>query len=161
MMDPPVGVLFVCMGNICRSPTAEAMFRHHAAEAGLIDAFNIDSAGTGGWHAGDPPDGRMHEAAMERGIELVGQARQIVPEDLNRFHHVLCMDGDNLHGVLQLGEGSAAVSLMLSHHETSGLEDVPDPYYGGARGFAHVVELLDVACRNLLQKLNDLHELEA
>ena len=160
-MSSPIGVLFVCMGNICRSPTSEAMFRHHATEAGLLEAFDIDSAGTGGWHAGDSPDGRMHEAAMERGIELVGQARQIVAEDLNRFQYVLCMDGDNLRGVLQLGEGSADVSLMLSHHQSSGLEDVPDPYYGGVRGFAHVVELLDVACRNLLQDLIDRHELEA
>jgi protein-tyrosine phosphatase len=149
------------MGNICRSPTAEAMFRHHAVEAGLLHHFEIDSAGTGGWHAGDPPDGRMHEAAGEQGVALVGHARQIVTDDLDRFHYVLCMDGDNLRGVRRLGKGSATIDLMLSHHEASGLDDVPDPYYGGPDGFAEVVALLDVACRNFLQHLIDRHGLQA
>ncbi|MDP7029522.1 MAG: low molecular weight protein-tyrosine-phosphatase [Phycisphaerales bacterium] len=150
----------MCMGNICRSPTAEAMFRHHAEREGVLHHFDIDSAGTGAWHAGEAPDARMTEAAAARGVRLAGSARQISREDLDRYDYVLCMDGDNLDGVQALGPASARVQRMLEYGPAACGGDVPDPYYGGARGFTQVVEMLDVACRDLLRVLIDDHGLE-
>ncbi len=152
---PQVSVLFVCMGNICRSPTAEAMFRYHAERACVQQHFRVDSAGTGAWHAGESPDGRMTEAAAAVGVQLTGSARQITPGDLTRFDHVVCMDADNLRDVQALGRGSDHVKLML------GQGDVPDPYYGGEDGFTRVVAMLDEACRGLLESLIEKHGLQA
>jgi len=161
MSGGTVSVLFVCMGNICRSPAAEGVFRHHADEMGLLDCFHVDSAGTGGWHAGEAPDARMSAAAIDRGFVLQGAARKVEAEDLETFHHVLCMDTDNLRAVEQFGGRTARVSMMLDHHPTTGERDVPDPYYGGEDGFAHVIDLLDVACRHLLTNLVEWHGLRA
>jgi protein-tyrosine phosphatase len=148
-----IGVLFVCMGNICRSPMAEALFRHHAEAEGVLHRFHVDSAGTGGWHAGEPPDDRMSRVAASRDVPLSGSARQLIVSDLDLFDHVICMDAENLRGAEQLGRGSASVALLLSYHENVDERDVPDPYYGGPEGFDHVFDLLDVSCRNLVQAL--------
>ena len=153
-----VGVLFVCMGNICRSPLAEALFRQHAESEGVMYRFAIDSAGTGGWHVGEPPDGRMTEVAESRNVRLSGHARQLTANDLNQFDHVICMDEDNLRATMGLGTGSARVELMLTYHGDVTDLDVPDPYYGEPQGFDHVFDLLDISCRNLMRALIRLHD---
>ncbi|MCP4759212.1 MAG: low molecular weight phosphotyrosine protein phosphatase [Planctomycetes bacterium] len=158
--DRQIKVLFVCMGNICRSPMAEAIFRHHANESGMLDQFEIDSAGTGGWHAGDSPDSRMCATAEARGITMDGLARQIRRRDLHDFDYVLCMDSDNLSGVRELGEGTAVVERMLEYHHSDKHHEVPDPYYGGGEGFNLVFDLLDTACRGLLESLCARHDLK-
>jgi len=143
-------VLFVCMGNICRSPTAEGVLRRLVREEGLEDRVEIDSAGTGGWHAGSPPDERATEAARRRGIELAGAARQVEPEDFERFDLILAMDRENLAELRALApddEARGKVRLLL------GDRDVPDPYYGGEQGFDHVLDLVEAACEDLLDEL--------
>ena len=147
-------VLFVCMGNICRSPAAEAIFRAQAHERGVLSSLSIDSCGTGGWHAGERADHRMRKAALARGIEINSRARQLVPEDLGGFDHILCMDGDNLSAVQGMG-ADARVRRMLEHHEDTHLHDVPDPYYGAGDGFERVLDLLEVSCRGLLDHVLD------
>src|SRR3954471_23010176 len=124
-------VLFVCMGNICRSPTAEGVLRRLVRDEGLSDQVEIDSAGTGGWHVGSPPDERATEAARRRGIERAGAARQVEAEDFERFDLILAMDRDNLEALRQLAPDDAArdkVRLLL------GDPDVPGPDYGGGEG---------------------------
>jgi protein-tyrosine phosphatase len=143
-------VLFVCMGNICRSPTAEGVLRRLVRQEGLSDRVEIDSAGTGGWHAGSPPDERATEAARRRGIDLAGAARQVEPADFERFDVILAMDRDNLAELRRLApdeEARAKVRLLL------GDRDVPDPYYGGDRGFEDVLDLVEEACEELLDEL--------
>jgi protein-tyrosine phosphatase len=145
-----VRILFVCMGNICRSPTAEGVMRSLVREEGLEGRVVIDSAGTGGWHAGEPPDARATDAAQRRGIELGGAARQVEPEDFERFDLLLAMDRENLAALRRLApddEARGKVRLLL------GDRDVPDPYYGGARGFEDVLDLVESACRGLLDEV--------
>ena len=129
-------VLFVCMGNICRSPLAEAAFRIEAEQLGL--AVEVDSAGTGGWHAGDPPDRRAQAVAARHGADISAQrARQIVPTDFDRFDHIVALDGENLaHLRAMRPEGArAGLSLLLDHVPGREGEAVADPYYGGASHF--------------------------
>src|SRR3954471_23362395 len=143
-------VLFVCMGNICRSPTAEGVLRRLVREEGLEDRVEIDSAGTGGWHAGAPPDERATEAARRRGLDLAGAARQVEPADFERFDLILAMDRDNLAELRRLApddEARGKLRLLL------GDRDVPDPYYGGERGFEDVLDLVEAGCRDLLAEL--------
>jgi protein-tyrosine phosphatase len=150
------GVLFVCLGNICRSPAAEGCFLHLLAREGLEEAFHVDSAGTGHWHVGQPPDPRMRDAAKRRGIALPSLARQIVPADLERFAHILVMDQHNLAAVRQLVSKSppkARIELMTTYCPHRRGEDVPDPYYGGPEGFEQVLDLLEAACEGLLDSL--------
>ena len=145
-----VRILFVCMGNICRSPTAEGVMRRLLREERLDDRIEVDSAGTGGWHAGEPPDERATEAARRRGIDLGGTARQVEPEDFERFDLILAADRENLAALRRLApddEARAKVRLLL------GDRDVPDPYYGGARGFEDVLDLVQGACEELLDEL--------
>ena len=153
---PPTRVLFVCMGNICRSPAAEGVFLHLLAEAGLEDCFAVDSAGTGGWHVGDRADRRMIAAAERRGIHLPSRARQIEAADLQRFDHILTMDADNLAAVRRLerqAPGKARISPLIDHCRRLRSPEVPDPYYGGADGFERVLDLLEDACTGLLEDL--------
>lgn len=126
-----VAVLFVCMGNICRSPLAEAAFRAEAVRRGLD--VHIDSAGTGGWHAGEPPDPRARAAAARAGIDISGQrARQVTRQDFERFDHIVALDADNLAHLrrMQPPDGCAVLSLLLDHVAGREGEDVADPYYG-------------------------------
>jgi protein-tyrosine phosphatase len=161
--DPaPTRVLFVCLGNICRSPAAEGVFLHLLAQHDLHHAFVVDSAGTGGWHTGQPADARMREAAARRGIHLPSRARQLGLDDLRTFDHILTMDGENLAAVRALARRPAAVAMgtamariapLTSHSRTSAGQEVPDPYYGGAAGFERVLDLLEEACAGLLEDL--------
>jgi protein-tyrosine phosphatase len=151
-----VRILFVCMGNICRSPTAEGVMRALLREEGLDDAVELDSAGTGGWHAGESPDARATEAAARRGIALEGAARQVTGADFDDFDLLVAMDRENLRELLAIAPdeaGAEKVRLLREFDPESadaGDLDVPDPYYGGERGFERVLELVTAACRGLL-----------
>ena len=152
-------LLFVCLGNICRSPAAEGVFLHLLNERGLSDRFVVDSAGTGGWHTGNPADRRMQAAAARRGIQLPSRARQISLDDLSDFDLVLTMDDANLTAVQGLAReagrrATATVRPMLSYAQSFSETEVPDPYYGGEAGFEHVLDLLEDACSNLLDELS-------
>ena len=152
----PVSVLFVCLGNICRSPAAEGVFLHLVAQAGLDEQFLVDSAGTGGWHVGQPADRRMRAAAERRGIVLPSRARQITLADLQRFDHILTMDADNLAAVQSLARDTrptATITPLTQHCRRHQAREVPDPYYGGEAGFEHVLDLLEDACAGLLDSL--------
>ena len=146
-------ICFICMGNICRSPLAENVFRHKAKQRGVDGQFEIDSAGTGGWHAGEPPDARVCMVASKRGVGMTGAARQIKREDFAYFDHLICMDQDNLNHVLAMGAPPAKVRLLLACDPKAGCREVPDPYYGGTDGFEHVFSLVDSACEALLNEL--------
>ena len=151
-------LLFVCLGNICRSPAAEGVFLHLLKEQGLSDHFVVDSAGTGSWHVGNKADPRMRAAAERRGIHLPSRARQIELDDFSRFDLVLTMDSDNLRNVRSLAKeagtnATATIRAMLSYARSTRLEDVPDPYYGGEQGFEQVLDLLEDACSGLIEEI--------
>ena len=151
-----VAVLFVCMGNICRSPTAHGVFEHMVAEAGLSEQIVVDSAGSGAWHIGEPPDQRAVAAAGSRGYRLEGlRARQVHPDDFNRFDYVLAMDRSNERHLLDLAPSACRqrVSLFLEFSQRSGDREVPDPYYGGEAGFDHVLDLVEDGARGLLNHI--------
>lgn len=156
-MPEQTRICFVCLGNICRSPTAEGIFRHLVAEAGLEDRFVVDSAGTGAYHVGEPPDRRATTAARKRGITLQGAARQFHREDFARFDHIIAMDRSNHDALVRLAPDAASrdkVQMMRSFDPNSDPDDeVPDPYYGGSEGYERVVEICDAACRGLLASL--------
>jgi protein-tyrosine phosphatase len=152
-MTEPVRVLFVCMGNICRSPLAEAVFRHRVSERGLDGAFRIDSAGTSGYHAGSPPDPRSTATAARRGVELTGRSRQLTAADLNDFDYVIAMDGDNLEAIEEIRRaagGTARVGRLRDWDPERSSHDVPDPYYGGPDGFDVVQDIVERSCAALL-----------
>lgn len=144
-------VLFVCLGNICRSPTAEAVFRKLAAEAGL--RVTVDSAGTGGWHAGDPPHPPSVRAALRRGYDMTGQvARKIVPQDFLRFDRIYAMDRGNLQALEDARRGQGAVpDLFLDLVPQLGLRDMPDPWYTGE--YDRVLDLTETAAQALVRHL--------
>lgn len=146
-------VLFVCLGNICRSPTAEGVLRHVVAERGLEDEVEVDSAGTGAWHLGEQADGRMRAAAAERGYELTSVARQVEPEDLDRFDLVVAMDRVNLQDLEEIAGGPRDNLRLFSDFVEDGPPDVPDPYYGGPKGFDMVLDLVEAGCSRLLDEL--------
>lgn len=152
-------VCFVCLGNICRSPTAEGIFRHLVREAGLEALFAIDSAGTGEWHAGEPPDRRATATAKRRGVTLEGAARQFRRGDFARFDLVIAMDRENRDELARMAPDEAAhakVALLRDFDpEAPDGADVPDPYYGGARGFDDVFDLCTAACRGLLAQVRE------
>ena len=148
-------VLFVCMGNICRSPTAEGVFRHHAKEAGLLESLEIDSAGTHAYHVGEPPDRRSSAAAERRGISLSGiTARKVASDDFERFDLILAMDEDNHRLLIQQSdpEHHEKIRLFLDFGKSPERE-VPDPYYGGASGFERVLDLVEDASKGLLERV--------
>lgn len=156
-----VRVCFVCLGNICRSPTAEAVMRHLVRTEGLEGKVVADSAGTGDWHVGEPRDARSREVGERRGIPLAGRARQFTADDFDRYDHVLAMDGRNLETLLDMAPDEAArrkVRLLRSFDAASPPDaDVPDPYYGGAQGFDRVFDICDAACRALLAEIRREH----
>jgi len=163
-MSDRLGVLFVCLGNICRSPMAEGVFIHQARERGVLDRFDVDSAGTGRWHIGAPPDLRAQAVCRRRGIELVSTARRIDPTtDFARFDLLLAMDRANRDALLRRGAPPEQVYLLRQFdprtegHQESGLE-VPDPYFGDdddETGFEAVLDLLERACAGLLDSLTE------
>lgn len=138
-------ILFVCLGNICRSPTAEVVFQHLVEQAGRAEAFVIDSAGTGDWHVGEPPDPRTQAAAKARGYAMRHRARQVSPEDFARFDLLLAMDRQNQRDLLELAPKGqqARVQLFRSLDDPGSHPDVPDPYYGGPEGFVEVVRIAE------------------
>ena len=150
-----VSVLFVCMGNICRSPTAEGVFRKFVAEAGLSDRVEIDSAGTHAYHLGEPADRRAAEAAKRRGFSLDGiRARPVDTTDFARFDLLLAMDRDNLAALQGQADDAHRDKLRLFlEYGRSGRQEVPDPYYGGAAGFEQVLDLVEDAARGLLDEV--------
>lgn len=152
----PVGVLFVCTGNICRSPTAEGVFRHLVAEAGLTKEITVDSAGTQSYHIGEPPDERSVEAAQARGYDMSGQsARRVVEQDFHKFDLVLAMDRNHLHHLNAMAPGDTyeRVKLFLSYASKTTEQEVPDPYYGGSQGFENVLDLIEDGGRGLIEAI--------
>ena len=143
-------ILFVCMGNICRSPTAEGVMRHLLDERGLDGEIEVASAGTGGWHAGSPPDARATETARGRGITLEGAARQVTAADFEDFDLLVAMDRENLDDLRAIAPAGREHKLRMLLADG---RDVPDPYYGGARGFEQVLDLVKTACEELLDEL--------
>ena len=154
----PYRVLMVCLGNICRSPTAEGVLRHLAAKEAPGLALEVDSAGTADYHIGAPPDARSQRAALRRGIDIGSlRARQVVADDFARFDLILAMDKENLRELqaLQPRNSHAAVKLFLDYAPDMGSRDVPDPYYGDAAAFEKVLDLTTAAARGLLSALQD------
>ncbi|MFI8609250.1 low molecular weight protein-tyrosine-phosphatase [Pseudomonas sp. NPDC077649] len=148
-------VLFVCLGNICRSPTAEGVLRHKLRAAGLEDRVQVDSAGTGDWHVGKAPDSRTRIAAQRRGYDLSAlRARQVEAADFQRFDLILAMDQSNLRNLqaLRPAGAQADLDLYLRRYELA-LDDVPDPYYGGEDGFEQVLDLIEQASEALLAEI--------
>jgi protein-tyrosine phosphatase len=157
-----VSVCFVCLGNICRSPTAEAVFRALLAEAGLEDRIHVESAGTADYHVGEPPDARSRAAARARGIRVDGRGRQFGADDFVRFDRVIAMDRANERALLALAPGDAErlkVVCLRRFEEAPDALDVPDPYYGESGGFDRVLDICDAACRGLLAQLRREHGL--
>ncbi len=149
----PFRVLFVCMGNICRSPTGDIVFHQVVADAGLGDRVEIDSAGTHGYHVGAPPDHRMAAALKGRGYRIHGNARRVSARDLDTFDLVLAMDADNEAELRTLATAANRHKIrrftgFCTRHQ---IDEVPDPYYGGAQGFEHVVDIIEDGCHGLLE----------
>jgi protein-tyrosine phosphatase len=160
-MSDRVGVLFVCMGNICRSPLARVAFEWHADRRGVRDRFEIDSCGTGGWHAGEGADPRAVQTARKNGIDLVHTARQYAgTSDVRRFEWLIAMDRTNARNLVAAGAPRERVHLLRSFDPSlRGLKEdaleVPDPYYGSERGFDEVFTMVNAACAGLLEFLLD------
>lgn len=157
-----VRVLFVCLGNICRSPTAEGVFRHVVEDAGLMDHIEIDSAGTHAYHIGDPPDLRSQEAARRRGIDLSSlRGRKATAEDIERFDYILAMDAENLANLRAICPAGLdeKVRLFLEFAPNRPEREVPDPYFGGESGFERVLDMIDEAAHGLLAHLRQRHGL--
>lgn len=147
-------VLFVCLGNICRSPTAEGVFRHLVRAQGASEAFKIDSAGTGAWHTGEAPDARMTAAASDMGYPLAGSARAVEDADFRNFDLILAMDASNLDSLrARTPAGATATVRMFRDFDPEGRGDVPDPYYGGPEGFQEVVRMVERTSTQLLADL--------
>lgn len=157
--EQPVRVLFVCLGNICRSPTAEAVFRQQVQQAGWEAMIQTDSAGTAAWHEGKAPDARSQQHARVRGYDLSAlRARQVKASDFADFDHIIAMDAANYAELDRLradagGTAKARLALLLDHHPDLCGGDVPDPYYGGTDGFEQVLDQVETACTQLLRSL--------
>lgn len=150
-------LLFVCLGNICRSPAGENVMRHMLKEAGMENKVFCDSAGTMNYHTGKSPDSRMTATVESRGIEVTGAARQIQEQDLEEFDLILTMDNENYRNVMNLesaDEYGHKVKKFVSYCTEHDDQEVPDPYYGGQQGFEHVVDLLEDGCTELLQQIS-------
>jgi protein-tyrosine phosphatase len=160
----PIAVSFVCMGNICRSPTAETVMRHLVKEAGLERSIVVDSAGTGDWHVGEERDRRARAVASRRGMPITGVARQFSRHDFDRFDLVLALDEDNARALRRLApsaEARAKIHLLRDFEPGAAPgSEVPDPYYGGPEGFEVVFDMCLGACRGLLGHLRETHHLE-
>jgi protein-tyrosine phosphatase len=158
MTDDRTSVLFVCLGNICRSPLAEGVFRGLAEGRGLGARYAVDSAGTGAWHVGDAPDARSIAVARKNGVRLTGAARQVDAADLEDFDYVIAMDRENLRDLRALERelgGTARIHLLREFDPDPGDQQVPDPYYGGDDGFDRVYAMVLRACEGLLDVLEE------
>ena len=159
-----VSVLFVCMGNICRSPAAEGVFRHYVGQHGDEDRFYIDSAGTIDYHSGNPADPRMRKAAARRGYTLDSISRQVTNEDLDEFDLIVAMDRDNLWNLHDLAGGPQAnlrlLGSFLPEHkgDPKHAPQVPDPYYGGSQGFEEVLDMIERACPGVFSACREILE---
>ena len=155
-----VKVLFVCMGNICRSPTAHGVFRKLVEDAGLAEMIEIDSAGTHAYHVGEPPDSRAQSTAQSRGIDLSDlRARKALAEDFDYYDYVLAMDQDNYHGLSAIcppGQ-ERKIGLLMDYAVQMRIREVPDPYYGGNRGFEQVFDMVEAAAGGLLNDIRRRH----
>lgn len=153
----PARILFVCLGNICRSPLAEGVLRELAARRGLVAEISVDSAGTGAWHIGDPPDRRSIEVARRHGIDISGlRGRKVGKPDFEAFDLILGMDGENVRALRQMApaELSAKVHLFMAY--ASGRDqEVPDPYYDGPEAFERLYQMLEAGCSSLLERLDE------
>jgi len=153
-----VKILFVCMGNICRSPTAEGVFRHKVAQAGLEQQIHIDSAGTHAYHVGEQPDSRAQKAARKRGVDLSSQrARRVSEKDFMEFDYVIAMDNSNEQdlGAISPSEHEDKIHLFLNFASKTQIREVPDPYYGSGNGFEIVLDLVEDASDGLLNHLRE------
>ncbi|MDJ0655886.1 MAG: low molecular weight protein-tyrosine-phosphatase [Xanthomonadales bacterium] len=158
--EGPVRILFVCLGNICRSPTAQGVAEQEISRRGLQGRVEVDSAGTGSWHIGSPPDRRAVHAAADRGIDLSRQrARQVHFDDFHRFDFIMAMDEANFRDLVSMAPAGATqkVSKVLTYSDLGVAEDVPDPYYGGSHGFEQVLDLLENALGLFFDQLNMDH----
>lgn len=150
----PKHILFVCLGNICRSPAAEGVLKHQLQQRGLGDKVRVDSAGTSGYHINELPDKRMRTAAAARGIELDSRSRMVTEHDLIDFDLIIAMDRANYRELMKLGPGAAKKVRMLSDYlDENWPREVPDPYFGGDEGFEQVLDMLEAACPLLLAEL--------
>ena len=162
--DKNTSVLFVCLGNICRSPTAHGVFEAMVAQANLQHHISIDSCGTGDWHIGHAPDRRSAKAALARGYDLSHlRARQVCAEDFDRFDYILAMDNQNLADLQDMSPAhyTGVLDLFLNYADEAGETEVPDPYYGGASGFNHVIDLVERASQALLDAIIADHQLQS
>lgn len=150
-------ILFVCLGNICRSPSAEAVFNGVIKNAGMADDFEVDSAGTSGWHAGEPADQRMQSHAIKRGYNLTSTSRKFNPyTDFDHFDMIIGMDDSNIENLKRMARNSndlKKIYKMTDFNNTSNYDEVPDPYYGGYEGFELVLDLLEDSCEGLLKQI--------
>ncbi len=149
-------ILFVCLGNICRSPSAEAVFKHLVEKKGEEGNFFIDSAGTSAWHAGEKADARMRRHAKKRGIELTSISRQFVPEDFDRFDYIIAMDRENMDEMKRMARNKNDLDklhMMTDFSQKFNYHEIPDPYYGGDEGFELVLDLLEDANKGLLEHI--------
>lgn len=154
--DNPYRICFVCLGNICRSPTAEGVMQHEVLEQSLGSYFEIDSAGTAAYHVGEPANSKSRKVAEEYGVKLLSKARKFESSDLDYYDLVLAMDRQNFHNIKHLASGDEHHSKIYMLREFDPHQDddeVPDPYYGGINGFYHVFEVVQRSCKNLLDQL--------
>lgn len=159
-MNKKIDVLFVCMGNICRSPTAEAVFRHYVENAGMSEQILIDSAGTHDYHIGDKPDSRALRAAQQRGYDMIKlRGRQVEEDDFRQFDYVLAMDRANLAILQSITPPDSIIraSLFLEYARHHSEREVPDPYYGGEDGFERVLDMVEDAAQGLLEEIRQKH----
>ncbi|WP_139488310.1 low molecular weight protein-tyrosine-phosphatase [Brevibacillus dissolubilis] len=153
-----IHVLFVCLGNICRSPMAEAVFRHQVEQAGLSRQISVDSCGLGGWHAGEPPHQGTRKILTAKGVSHdTLRARQIVQQDFDQFDYIVCMDEENLAGLKRLAPNAQHISRLMDHAANTGEANVEDPYYTGR--FEYVYDLVEAGCQGLLAKICAEHGL--
>lgn len=149
-------VLFVCLGNICRSPTGEGVLQHLVQDRGLEQQIRVDSAGTIGYHEGNQADSRMRDHASKRGYSLESRSRKIVEADLESFDLIIAMDRSNFSDIMSIDSEALNVRLLSDYLDDNWPKDVPDPYYGGAEGFETVLDMIEAACPEILQYLLDL-----